>query len=115
MADEFSIPHTWREVAWFAIVALLANRANWFAAYFKRKQTKADVDKTEEEKRELEIANDIKSGDALVKLTVRMLRVTERAERLEARNKVLEAENKLLNQQVDKYISVENRVKEGNL
>lgn len=80
MAEE-SIPHSWKALALYLATLILANRASWIAALFKRKQSQADAEKASEEARALAMVNDLKSGDALARLTVRMVAATERAER----------------------------------
>lgn len=119
MDESTPIPHTWREFAWLALVAIIANRANWLTSLFTRKQTKASAEKTEEEARELELANDLRSGDALVKLTVRMVKATERAERVQLERdhwrrkaEAMEAERDLLSEEIDRHISVKKRLAE---
>jgi hypothetical protein len=81
MADELTIPHSWKAFALYFLSLILANRASWIAALFKRKQSQAEAEQASAAAREAEMVNDLKSGDALVRLTVRMVAAIERAER----------------------------------
>lgn len=116
MGDELSIPHTWKEFVWLALVAIIANRANWIATLFT---SKAEATKTTAEARDLDLEHDLKSGDAVIKLIARVVKATERAELNQVQRdhwrrkaEALQAEKNLLDQQLEKYISVEKRLAE---
>lgn len=113
MADELTIPHSWKAFALYFLSLILANRASWIAALFKRKQSQADAQKSKAEAREHEMVNDLKSGDALVKLTIRMVAAIERAERnraerdhWERKASALEAELAVAYQQLNQKTSI---------
>lgn len=119
MQEADTIPHSWKALALYALTAILSGGAGWLVPLLRRKQSKADAGKTNEEARALELENDLRSGDAVVKLTVRVIKATERAERVQLERdhwqmkaEALEAEKNLLNVQLDKYISVSKRLAE---
>lgn len=79
MQDSESIPHSWKAFALWALSILLSGGVGW---YGKRKLTSAVTEKTDEETREMELANDLRSGEAVINLITRLAQATERAERM---------------------------------
>lgn len=75
-------PHTWQEFIWLSLAAILGYSATWLPALFRRTQTKADVEKTQAETRQIDLNTTIHAGDMMIDLMKLSAQATLDVERL---------------------------------
>lgn len=85
MQESTAIPHSWQELIRLAAAIVLTYGSTYLPALFKRKQSEADVHKTEAETRQIDLSTTLHAGDMLLKLMEQVAKATSDAERLRAK------------------------------
>ena len=108
-----TIPHTLLEFIYYALVALIAGGGTWLFPRLKRKQTEAEVHKTDAEARQIDLSSMNSGGDFMLALMKQAAIAMADVERLRAQKEFWqskaeaeESERKLLQIQLDKRISI---------
>lgn len=85
------IPHTWQEFIWLSLAAILASGGTWLFPKLRRKQSQADIHKTDAETRQIDLSAATNAGDLMLQLMKQAAQAMADVERLRAQKEFWQA------------------------
>ena len=112
-SPQVPIPHSWQEIIWLFLAAFLGYGGTYLPSLFRRRQSKAESEKTKAETRSIDLNTTLHAGDMLLKWMEKFAKASndidqlrKRAEFWQARAEALQAEKDLLETQLDGKIRI---------
>lgn len=108
------IPHTWQEFIWLSLAAILASGGTWLFPKLRRKQTEADIHKTDAEARQIDLSSMTQGGDFMLGLMKQAAIAMADVERLRVQKEFWQAKAEAEAEENDK-LQMRNELQEMEL